>query len=239
MTKRIQWTIEEIALLASKALEELGEVEFRPVDIDRLQKKYLPEDRQKKSITTKASISEIQMLSEDQDTLNEILGVKPIEEVIEKPSITEEVLESAVLKVIEKPEVQTALDAHIKKIVDDMIAKQIQLAFAHQMKEQSKEEEKEYLPKILIAGLIPIQMEEIKKEFGDVFNLRFWQQDSSYKQLRNSSKGVDKIIVNNSFVSHQVTNIANASGVDVIQFSGGVSGLKEMMMNLYVNEFSH
>lgn len=97
-------------------------------------------------------------------------------------------------------------------------------------------EQRTRLTSVLIAGLRPNQAGMISAEFGEVFNLKFYQMDDSLGQLRKmlgTLGDVDHVITFTSHISHKVTEVVKASGFKVNHCTGGMSMLKDMLVKLY------
>ena len=88
--------------------------------------------------------------------------------------------------------------------------------------------------KVLIVGLLPQQSTIIQREFGDVYKLSFWKDESLHK-LKSMADHADYVITSVSFVSHKVTDILKTCQVEMINCSGGLSTVKDKLTELYVN----
>lgn len=91
------------------------------------------------------------------------------------------------------------------------------------------------LTKLLIAGLRPTEMGEITKEFGDVFDLRFWQPGSSTRLLKSLSKTVDSTLLMVDRMGHSDTELVTDNHVPYKLAKGGPNQLKDLLTQLYVH----
>ena len=88
-------------------------------------------------------------------------------------------------------------------------------------------------PTVLVAGLLPSQAGLIQREFGEVFDLRFFTTDGNLRHLRNMVKGVDHVFTFTSKVSHAVEEVMTSEGHKVHRCSGGMTMLKDQLLALY------
>ena len=81
--------------------------------------------------------------------------------------------------------------------------------------------------KMVIAGLLPAQSEEIKKSFAADAELRFWRSDESKDQLRALVKNCDVAIGMTDFISHPADHIMAGNASRYVRHSGGIARLKD------------
>lgn len=91
-------------------------------------------------------------------------------------------------------------------------------------------------PTVLIAGLLPNQAGIIDKEFGDVFDLRFYMVGHNLKQLASMAANVDHVFTFTSKVSHAVEEVMVGKGHKIHRCSGGMTMLKDQLLKLYMGE---
>jgi hypothetical protein len=89
---------------------------------------------------------------------------------------------------------------------------------------------------VLIAGLLPNQAGIIDREFGDVFDLRYYMIGQSMKQLAAMASTVDHVFTFTSKVSHAVEEIMVGKGHKIHRCSGGMTMLKDQLLKLYMGE---
>ena len=90
--------------------------------------------------------------------------------------------------------------------------------------------------KVLVMGLLPQQAGLISQEFGDVFSLNFWKNES-HSALRNMAGAADTVMAMAGFVSH-----ADVEAVEAVRkakpawVNGGMTSLRTALTELYVRE---
>jgi hypothetical protein len=87
-------------------------------------------------------------------------------------------------------------------------------------------------PSLGIVGLLPVQQECISKEFGDVFDLRFWK-DESISSLKAMGRSCDLVLVT-KWCGHSDTETLSSVGSKWRRVDGGLSQLKDVLTTLYV-----
>lgn len=58
--------------------------------------------------------------------------------------------------------------------------------------------------KVIVVGLLPVQTNEVQKDFGSFYDLRFFHSNTPIPQIRESMKNVDFAILMTRFVSHSM-----------------------------------
>lgn len=89
---------------------------------------------------------------------------------------------------------------------------------------------------VLIAGLLPNQAGIIEKEFGDVFDLRFYMVGENLKQLAAMASHAEHVFTFTSKVSHAVEEVMVGKGHKIHRCSGGMTMLKDQLLKLYMGE---
>lgn len=100
----------------------------------------------------------------------------------------------------------------------------------------TSETTKTRLPTVVIAGLLPTQAGIIEKEFGDVYDLRFYMVGENLKQLATMVANVDHVFTFTSKVSHAVEEVMAGKGHKIHRCSGGMTMLKDQLLKLYMGE---
>lgn len=87
-------------------------------------------------------------------------------------------------------------------------------------------------PKVLIAGLLPAQAEEVKKDFSKLLDLKFWRSDESKDQLRALSKNCQVSVGMTNFMGHPADALLKDLSPRYIRHSGGIKTLKAALQEL-------
>lgn len=90
--------------------------------------------------------------------------------------------------------------------------------------------------KIGVAGLLPQQAALISQEFGDTFDLRFWNGDTGggIKQLKSLGIGCEVVYFNTGFCSHSMEATLRSVGAKVVNFGGGMTQLRNLLTKYYL-----
>lgn len=88
-------------------------------------------------------------------------------------------------------------------------------------------------PTVLVAGLLPSQAGFISQEFGEVFDLRFFDASANLQQLKDMAK-VDYAFTFTGKISHGVEEAIMAKGTPVRRCPGGMTMLREKLTELYL-----
>ena len=86
--------------------------------------------------------------------------------------------------------------------------------------------------KILVGGLLPKQERFLRQACPAGVELRFVSIDNDPSVWASRGKDCDYCILLTKFVSHRHREKWKAAGCNVIDFSGGISGLKELLLTL-------
>lgn len=90
------------------------------------------------------------------------------------------------------------------------------------------EVERVRLPKVLVVGCLPAQIQVIKGKFKHLYDLRFAQQDSGLRELRGLVPSVQRVVALTSFMSHKTEDVIRANLAEGAQYQrvhGGVSAV--------------
>lgn len=91
------------------------------------------------------------------------------------------------------------------------------------------------LRRVAIVGLHPNQVPHIKKEFEEVFDLRFVNvDDAKGSAFKNSMSYCDHVFTIVNFISHSVEEAVKASGAPFSRVVGGMSTLRTALTDLWV-----
>lgn len=87
-------------------------------------------------------------------------------------------------------------------------------------------------PGILIAGIKDSQRNEIIRDYGQHFDLRFISIDQSKDQLRSMAEGAETTIAMTDHLSHSHVDIVKARSPNPIYSPGGLTQLRETLAGL-------
>lgn len=81
-------------------------------------------------------------------------------------------------------------------------------------------------PRVLIAGLEPRQIEDVKARYSAKLDLRFWKKDQSKEQLKRQAKEADIIFGITKFISHPAEQSMRSVASDkYVRHAYGVTSL--------------
>jgi hypothetical protein len=89
-------------------------------------------------------------------------------------------------------------------------------------------------PRIGIVGLLPAQVDIIEKEFGDVFEIRYWKEDGT-AALKAIGRACELVLVT-KWCNHSATETLKSVGAKWRMVDGGLTELKTMLTALYVEK---
>ena len=87
--------------------------------------------------------------------------------------------------------------------------------------------------KVLIAGLLPQQAGMIQSEFGEVFDLAFWK-DESLQALKHRAEAAQVTITFTSKIGHAAENAIKSTNTEYHRCVGGMTSLRDMLTRMYV-----
>ena len=88
-------------------------------------------------------------------------------------------------------------------------------------------------PKVLIAGLLPQQAGMIQSEFGEVFDLAFWK-DESLQALKHRAEAAQVTITFTSKIGHAAESAIKATSTEYHRCVGGMTSLRDKLTRMYV-----
>ena len=94
-------------------------------------------------------------------------------------------------------------------------------------------EPRAHKPKVLIAGLLPQQAGMIQSEFGEVFDLTFWK-DESLHALKSRAESAAVTITFTSKIGHAAENAIKTTSTEYHRCVGGMTSLRDMLTRMYV-----
>ena len=87
--------------------------------------------------------------------------------------------------------------------------------------------------RVLIAGLLPQQAGMIQSEFGEVFDLSFWK-DESLHALKSRAESAEVTITFTSKIGHAAENAIKTTSTEYHRCVGGMTSLRDMLTRMYV-----
>lgn len=87
--------------------------------------------------------------------------------------------------------------------------------------------------KVLIAGLLPQQAGMIQSEFGEVFDLAFWK-DESLHALKHRAESAQVTITFTSKIGHAAESAIKTTSTEYHRCVGGMTSLRDMLTRMYV-----
>ena len=87
--------------------------------------------------------------------------------------------------------------------------------------------------RVQIAGLLPQQAGMIQSEFGEVFDLAFWK-DESLHALKSRAESAEVTITFTSKIGHAAENAIKATHTEYHRCVGGMTSLRDMLTRMYV-----
>ena len=87
--------------------------------------------------------------------------------------------------------------------------------------------------RVLIAGLLPQQAGMIQSEFGEVFDLAFWK-DESLHALKHRAESAQVTITFTSKIGHAAENAIKTTSTEYHRCVGGMTSLRDMLTRMYV-----
>lgn len=94
---------------------------------------------------------------------------------------------------------------------------------------QEHRKEREELPRVLVAGLLPNQIKKVQEHFAGRVNLRFWKSSDSGAMLRKQIPGIDAAVGMVGFMGHSADHTLSARAPTYLRASGGVTSVKHQI----------
>lgn len=103
------------------------------------------------------------------------------------------------------------------------------MARVKQSLEQPTQPARKRLPKLTIVGLLPSQKNEIETEFGSIYDLRFWKDESPHT-LKSLTRSSDAVICMKDWVAHGHTGLVQSVDPKKLRIvPGTVSNLRNYL----------
>jgi len=161
---------------------------------------------------------------------------KPVGERLENGGIGEMIqnLSDAIAKQIASSVVvrlQASLTRELASVIPQHVppVKQLPLSLANLPPEPAV-----IKPRIGIVGLLPAQIDVVEKEFGDVFEVRYWK-DEGVAALKALGRACELVLVT-KWCNHSATETLKSVGAKWRFVDGGLTELKTMLTALYVEK---
>lgn len=94
------------------------------------------------------------------------------------------------------------------------------------------ENPKPWKPQVLIVGLLSQQAREVEKNFGELFNLRFWKEEG-FPKLKGMAKSSDLVILVVDKITHPIDNMVVASKPVEVRRVNGCTGAVQLELEKY------
>lgn len=141
-----------------------------------------------------------------------------------------------------------ALAASLQRVVEEQVQKAITLASEQvaSLTGQSQpssaaapQEQKSSAPRVTVVGLLPGQVDMIRREFGQELHLSFVNSDKTEAdRLRKLCQNSSHVISMCAFMSHSTENVIKTTRAHHTRISGGMSSLRERLTAIYVEATS-
>lgn len=91
------------------------------------------------------------------------------------------------------------------------------------------------LPKVCVAGVLPVHFGTIVTEFGNTFDLCYWNDraGNSDRQLQDYSQSCEVVFWHTSHCSHSAEAIVKKYSKKIVKVSGGLSNMRTALSNYY------
>ena len=91
------------------------------------------------------------------------------------------------------------------------------------------------LPKVCVAGVLPVHFGSIVTEFGNTFDLCYWNDraGNSERQLQDYSQSCEVVFWHTSHCSHSAEAIVKKYSKKIVKVSGGLSNMRTALTNYY------
>jgi predicted Zn-ribbon and HTH transcriptional regulator len=154
-----------------------------------------------------------------------------------------ELIASSVADVLGK-----ALAASLQRVVEEQVQKAITLASEQvaSLTGQGKpvtaaatQEKTSSAPRVTVVGLLPGQVDMIRREFGQELHLSFVNSDKTEAdRLRKLCQNSSHVISMCAFMSHSTESVIKTTRAHHTRISGGMSSLRERLTAIYVEATS-
>lgn len=126
------------------------------------------------------------------------------------------------------------VDQKISGIVEGLVTVQVQRSLEKLTDSIAKPKQGKALPRVMVFGLLPDQTQFIKKEFGDVIDVRFVGSNDNASLVKSNATHSDAVFVMGDFISHSSIKLLTSVGIEPRIVKGGMSTLRDALTNFYV-----
>ena len=91
------------------------------------------------------------------------------------------------------------------------------------------------LPKVCVAGVLPVHFGNLVTEFSNTFDLSYWNDrtGNSDRQLQDYSQNCEVVFWHTSHCSHSAEAIVKKYSKKIVKVSGGLSNMRVALTNYY------
>jgi len=237
--KRVRWSIDELSKVLEVASKDITHPSnFTVKDIKRVQVVLAPERRRKTFNPT--FIREFQQQATKMANVR--LGVyleppAPKEEPKPEKNQLEQAIEqiSSLVEKIIAPIIEKTVVKRLAELSESI--KALAKPAYQKFEEHTKNLESLKKSKVLIVGLREDQQARIVKEFDDIFQLLFYKDKGSHRDLRTRALNSDKVFLMTKFINHsQQTNVLAVARGKTTFVNGCESELCESLTSYFVEE---
>lgn len=96
---------------------------------------------------------------------------------------------------------------------------------------------KDRRPRLLLLGMRPDEVQILKKEFDDVFDLRFWSPEESNAKLKGMARSVTRAFALVNRLFHKSSeNLVTGAGVPYTRVHGNVNQMQEALTSYFAEQ---
>lgn len=96
---------------------------------------------------------------------------------------------------------------------------------------------KPVLPKVGVAGMLPVQAGAIVERLGNKLDLTFWSADDAYAKLKTMAASCDVIFLHTRHISHATDNYLQACNAKIIRVVGSTSAMVERIQQYFISNY--
>jgi hypothetical protein len=122
----------------------------------------------------------------------------------------------------------------VRPVVIERLRESVAAMTAEVVEKVAPQKEKPKLPSIFIGGLHPDQVHMIEKEFEGVADLRFANSDEHESLWKSRAAKANHTVMMVDFLSHKHVEAVKSTGVKAIVVRGGLTKLRDKLMELSV-----
>lgn len=129
-----------------------------------------------------------------------------------------------------------AIVAQLKPLVEERLRAALPKALPPIPHIKAPQVEKSRPMKVGITGLLPAQAQTIAQEFGDAFDLKFWngKTGDGREQLKSMGIGCQVVFHHVDHAGHATEATLKSVGAKIVRVPGGLTNLRDALTRLYV-----